>query len=168
MSTPPPPPCPSLCPQGVHHRADLWPEPLKYDPTRFLRPDGTDHADPFAFLPFIQGPRNCLGQHLALLEARLVLGTVVKARWRCCAHLAQTCAVTSPPVDCLLTSFTESECESEKRGSVSSLMSPTPLFPELREPPQLFKFKCVRPDAGDIDSKMIPIGPTHGMQMTVE
>ena len=32
----------------------------------------------FKFLPFIQGPRNCLGQYLALLEARVVLGTLVK------------------------------------------------------------------------------------------
>lgn len=68
------------CAQGVHHRADLWPEPLKFDPTRFLRDDGKDHDDPYAYLPFIQGPRNCLGQHLALLEARLVLGTICKAR----------------------------------------------------------------------------------------
>jgi cytochrome P450 len=30
------------------------------------------------FLPFIQGPRNCLGQHLALLEARVVLALLVK------------------------------------------------------------------------------------------
>lgn len=29
------------------------------------------------FLPFIAGPRNCLGQHLALLEARVVLGYLV-------------------------------------------------------------------------------------------
>ena len=32
----------------------------------------------FKFLPFIQGPRNCLGQYLALLEARVVLGTLVR------------------------------------------------------------------------------------------
>ncbi len=28
------------------------------------------------FVPFIQGPRNCLGQYFALLEARVVLGTL--------------------------------------------------------------------------------------------
>ena len=30
------------------------------------------------FVPFIQGPRNCLGQNFALLEARIVLALIVK------------------------------------------------------------------------------------------
>lgn len=30
------------------------------------------------FVPFIQGPRNCLGQNFALLEARIVLALLVK------------------------------------------------------------------------------------------
>jgi cytochrome P450 len=32
------------------------------------------------FVPFIQGPRNCLGQFFALLEARVVLALLVKVR----------------------------------------------------------------------------------------
>ena len=61
--------------QGVHHREDLWEDPLTYKPERFLN---ADENEGFRFLPFIQGPRNCLGQYLALLEARVVLGTLVK------------------------------------------------------------------------------------------
>lgn len=57
--------------QGVHHRRDLWPEPLAFQPDRFL-----EQPRPFHFLPFIDGPRNCLGQHLALLEAKVVLATL--------------------------------------------------------------------------------------------
>ena len=30
------------------------------------------------FVPFIQGPRNCLGQYFALLEARIVIALLVK------------------------------------------------------------------------------------------
>lgn len=59
--------------QGVHHRGDIWPEPEAYQPDRFLQ-----IPEPFTFLPFIEGPRNCLGQHLALLEAKIVLATLVQ------------------------------------------------------------------------------------------
>lgn len=57
--------------QGVHHRGDVWPEPASFVPDRFL-----EQPKPFTFLPFIDGPRNCLGQHLALLEAKIVLATL--------------------------------------------------------------------------------------------
>ncbi len=63
--------------QGVHHRADLWPEPKQFRAERFL--PGTE-IETYSFLPFIQGPRNCLGQYLALLEARVVLGVLSQVR----------------------------------------------------------------------------------------
>jgi len=45
---------------------------MKFDPDRFL---GRRHViEPYTFLPFIAGPRNCLGQHLALLESKMVIG----------------------------------------------------------------------------------------------
>ena len=63
--------------QGVHHRQDLWPNPLAFEPERFTGGKG-DELGNYAYLPFIQGPRNCLGQYLALLEARVVLATLLK------------------------------------------------------------------------------------------
>lgn len=62
--------------QSVHHREDIWPEPDKFDPERFMEPN---KVQPYTFLPFIDGPRNCLGQHLALLEGRVILAYLVKA-----------------------------------------------------------------------------------------
>lgn len=61
--------------QAIHRNASLWPGPLKYDPSRFLR--DTPPA-PFTFVPFIAGPRNCLGQHLALLESKMVLSMLLQ------------------------------------------------------------------------------------------
>ncbi|KXZ46282.1 hypothetical protein GPECTOR_45g152 [Gonium pectorale] len=60
--------------QGTHR---LYESPEEFRPDRFM-PDGEydqfdDAIRAYMFLPFIQGPRNCLGQHLALLEARVVL-----------------------------------------------------------------------------------------------
>jgi cytochrome P450 len=41
----------------------------------------TEHPlSPVQFVPFIQGPRNCLGQFFALLEARVVLALLVKVK----------------------------------------------------------------------------------------
>lgn len=40
---------------------------MLYNPSRFLEP-----VAPYTFLPFIDGPRNCLGQHLSLLESKVM------------------------------------------------------------------------------------------------
>lgn len=57
--------------QGVHHNPEFWPEPLRYDPNRFM--GGMDKIAPYTFLPFIDGPRMCMGQFLSLLESKLIL-----------------------------------------------------------------------------------------------
>ena len=58
--------------QGVHHDPKYWPEPSEYRPERFL-----SEIEPFTFIPFIDGPRNCLGQHLSLLESKTALALLV-------------------------------------------------------------------------------------------
>ena len=58
--------------QGVHHNPEYWPEPLVYKPERFLQP-----LAPYTFLPFIEGPRMCLGQYLSLLESKVVLAILL-------------------------------------------------------------------------------------------
>ena len=59
-------PLPWCVDQAVHERADLWPEPMRFDPSRF-----SEALAPYTFLPFIDGLRNCLGQHLSLLESKV-------------------------------------------------------------------------------------------------
>jgi cytochrome P450 len=59
---------------GIHHAPELWPEPERFRPERFLpgAPAGQDR-DRFAYLPFGGGPRVCLGEQYALVEMTCVL-----------------------------------------------------------------------------------------------
>jgi cytochrome P450 len=61
---------------GIHRRADLFPDPERFDPTRFLG-DAEKDLPRCAYLPFGAGPRICIGNHFALMEAHLLLATIV-------------------------------------------------------------------------------------------
>jgi cytochrome P450 family 135 len=56
----------------AHRRSDLWDEPTRFRPERFL--DGA--PEPYAFIPFGGGTRRCLGAAFATLEMREVLKAV--------------------------------------------------------------------------------------------
>ncbi|MEM7760253.1 MAG: cytochrome P450 [Cyanobacteria bacterium P01_A01_bin.40] len=57
----------------MHQRSDIYPEPNKFKPERFLERE----FDSFEFFPFGGGKRRCIGEALAMLELKLVLATIV-------------------------------------------------------------------------------------------
>ncbi|KAL1430279.1 hypothetical protein MTO96_015159 [Rhipicephalus appendiculatus] len=51
----------------IHMDHRYWPEPHKFDPERFVAGNAASRAS-IAYQPFGVGPRNCVGERLALLE----------------------------------------------------------------------------------------------------
>lgn len=54
-----------------------WDDPLTFDPDRFS-PENSKGRDRWQYLPFGGGPRSCIGDHFAMLEATLALATIVR------------------------------------------------------------------------------------------
>ena len=57
----------------THRRPDLWPNPERFDPDRFLG----KRPSPYEFFPFGGGVRHCLGAAFAIYEMKLVLAQVL-------------------------------------------------------------------------------------------
>jgi cytochrome P450 len=63
---------------ALHRDPALWDRPLVFDPDRFS-PQASKGRDRWQFLPFIAGPRSCIGEHFATLETTLALATIVRS-----------------------------------------------------------------------------------------
>lgn len=57
----------------MHRREDIYAEPHKFRPERFLERE----FSAYEFLPFGGGKRRCIGEALAMLEFKLVLATII-------------------------------------------------------------------------------------------
>lgn len=63
---------------ALHRHRLLWSDPDAFIPSRFADPKSVDR---FAFLPFGDGPRICIGANFAIQEAVIILSTLL-ARFR--------------------------------------------------------------------------------------
>src|SRR5262245_31909428 len=62
---------------GMHRDSAVWPDPLTFSPERFT-PQNMSKLDRWQYIPFGAGPRTCIGDHFAMLEATLALATIVR------------------------------------------------------------------------------------------
>lgn len=67
----------TVSPYATHHDASLWPEPFKFDPERFTSERSTGRHR-YAYFPFGGGPRQCIGNNFALMEAQLILAAITQ------------------------------------------------------------------------------------------
>lgn len=62
---------------GVHRHPDFWENPEGFQPERFT-PQAQKNRHKYAYLPFSAGPRVCIGNHFALMEATLILAMIAQ------------------------------------------------------------------------------------------
>jgi len=71
---------------AAHHDPAFWEEPERFWPDRFdPKRDNSPERDPFSFLPFSGGPRSCLGRRFAMIQAQIILASVV-SRFHLSSH----------------------------------------------------------------------------------
>jgi cytochrome P450 len=75
-----------ISPYALHRHPGFWEEPERFDPERFLA------GVPEAYIPFGAGPRFCIGNEFAMMEAQLITAMVVRA-----FHLAEVPGQTVEP-----------------------------------------------------------------------
>ncbi|TDD94765.1 cytochrome P450 [Actinomadura rubrisoli] len=62
-------------PTTLHRDPVLYPDPLRFDPDRWISPPPREN-----FVPFGAGPRKCIGDHFSYIQMTVIVATV-SARW---------------------------------------------------------------------------------------
>ena len=65
-----------ISPYVLHRHPRYWENPEGFDPERFRSKDASRPR--WSYLPFGGGPRMCIGNHFALMEAQIILAMIVR------------------------------------------------------------------------------------------
>jgi cytochrome P450 len=67
-----------LCSYTAHRNAQVWEQPDAFDPQRFT-PECTAGRPRHAYWPFSMGPRMCIGNYLAVMEAQISIAMIAQS-----------------------------------------------------------------------------------------
>jgi cytochrome P450 len=59
----------------VHHNEEFWRDPHTLDPERWSE---NFNPEPYSYMPFLAGPRGCLGKHFAMMTMKLTLVSILQ------------------------------------------------------------------------------------------
>ncbi|NWY45556.1 CP3A9 protein, partial [Sylvia atricapilla] len=81
----------TIPPYVLHRDPEYWPNPDEFRPERFSK-ENKESIDPYTYLPFGAGPRNCIGMRFALLTLKVAIVSLLQ-------HFTfQTCKETQIPI----------------------------------------------------------------------
>ncbi|GFX75022.1 cytochrome P450 3A21 [Trichonephila clavipes] len=92
---------------ALQHDPQFFPNPDVFDPDRFTVEERAKR-DPYAYLPFGAGPRNCIGMRFALMEIKVCLVYIV-ANFK-----LQRCPLTKDEVEKLVYQLNEEAEQTER------------------------------------------------------
>ncbi|XP_056662448.1 cytochrome P450 3A4-like isoform X2 [Monodelphis domestica] len=64
-------------PYVLHRDPEYWPEPEEFRPERFSK-ENKESINPYVYLPFGVGPRNCLGMRFALMSMKVAVSRLLQ------------------------------------------------------------------------------------------
>ncbi|XP_063683455.1 cytochrome P450 4F6-like [Bolinopsis microptera] len=89
---------------ALHRVEEFWDEPNEFRPERFS-PENSKNRDPYSYIPFSVGNRNCIGQNFAITELKMAVAKLIY-NFEVVAHqpekVTRICAMIQKPLNLFL------------------------------------------------------------------